>query len=286
MKDNHGEVPAECGVRHDRRGERREQAAEHQERQSRDEDHMDFETLRERALAYREELLARKDKIAPADFGWYPYDTMANIFHLDALLSGPQRQVFDSIAGTRIADIGAADGDFGFFLEDELGCEVDLIDNAPTNFNGLRGARRLVEELPSRAQVHEIDLDTQFRLPAERYGAVFFLGLLYHLKNPFLVLERLAERAELCFVSTRIAQVTPDGTRIADQPVAYLLDPAEANDDATNFWIFSETGLRRIFDRTGWEVVDFTTVGCQEDSDPRTPDRDERAFALLRSRKA
>ncbi|CAM06267.1 hypothetical protein A8924_0091 [Saccharopolyspora erythraea NRRL 2338] len=248
---------------------------------------MDFDTLRERALAFREDLLARKEKIAPAEFGWYPYDTMANILHLDALLSGPRRSVFDSIAGGRIADIGAADGDFGFFLESELGCQVDLIDNAPTNFNGLRGARRLVEELSSSTRVHEIDLDSQFGLPAEHYHAVFFLGLLYHLKNPFYVLEALSARADLCFVSTRIAQLAPDHqTRLKDQPVAYLLDPREANNDATNFWIFSETGLRRLFDRTGWDVLDFVTVGCTEGSDPAAQDRDERAFALLHSKAA
>ena len=244
---------------------------------------MNFETFRDRALAYREDLLARKEKIAPADFGWYPYDTMANVFHLDALLSGDRREIFGEIAGTRIADIGAADGDFGFFLAEELGCAVDVIDNAPTNFNGLRGARRLAAELDLPVEVHEIDLDTQFSMPAERYGAVLFLGLLYHLKNPFLVLERLAERAELCFVSTRVAQQAPDGTEIAGQPVAYLLDPAEANNDATNFWIFSETGLRRLFARTGWEVLDFTTVGCQEGSNPSDQHKDQRAFALLRS---
>ena len=247
---------------------------------------MDFETLRDRALAFRTELLARKEKIAPADFDWYPYDTMANILHLDALPTGKHREVLTGLAGSRIADIGAADGDFGFFLEAELGCQVDIIDNAPTNFNGLRGARRLVTELSSTAQVHEIDLDTQFRLPAEHYGAVFFLGLLYHLKNPFYVLETLARHADVCFVSTRVAQVTPDGTPIKEQPVAYLLHATEANNDPTNYWIFSETGLRRLFDRTGWEVLDFTTVGCQEGSDPRSQDRDERAFALLRSRQA
>ncbi|WP_258344087.1 class I SAM-dependent methyltransferase [Saccharopolyspora gregorii] len=245
----------------------------------------DFDTLRERALAFREELLARKEKIAPAEFDWYPYDTMANIFHLDRLLTGPQRQVFDRIAGSRIADIGAADGDFGFFLEHELGCSVDVVDNPPTNFNGLRGARRLVEELSSAVRVHEIDLDSQFALPAQHYGAVFFLGLLYHLKNPFYVLEALAQRAELCFLSTRVARQAPDGTPLREQPVAYLLDPAEANDDATNFWIFSEAGLKRLFARTGWEVVEFTTVGCADGSEPARADRDERAFALLRSTK-
>lgn len=246
---------------------------------------MDFETLRDRALAFREELLTRKEKIAPRDFEWYPYDTMANILHLDTLLSGPRRALFGSLTGARVADIGAADGDFGFFLEQELGCRVDVIDNAPTNFNGLRGARRLVAELDSTVGVHEIDLDTQFSLPAQRYRAVFFLGLLYHLKNPFYVLEALAARTEWCFVSTRVAQVAPDHrTRLHDQPVAYLLDPAEANNDATNFWIFSQAGLRRLFDRAGWHVMDFVTVGCRSDSDPSSQDRDERAFALLRSK--
>jgi hypothetical protein len=246
---------------------------------------MDFEDVKKQALDYRDELLARKAAIAPDDFDWYPYDTMANVFHLDAMLTGDRRTIFDQIAGHPVADIGAADGDFGFYLEQRLGCTVDLIDNGPTNFNGLRGARRLVAELDSTTTVHETDLDRQFALPREHYQAVFLLGILYHLKNPFYVLEALARHTELCFVSTRVAQLTPDhNTRIKHVPVAYLLDPQETNNDATNYWIFSEVGLRRLFDRTGWDVLDFTTVGATTGSDPATPDRDERAFALLRSR--
>lgn len=244
---------------------------------------MEFEALRESALAFRAKLLARKDEIDP-DFGWYPYDTMAGILHLDALLTGPQRAVFDDIAGGSVADIGAGDGDFGFFMESELGCRVDLVDNARPNYNDLRAARRLVTELGSSARVHDVDLDTQFALPAEHYDAVFFMGLLYHLKNPYYAMEAVAARSELCFVSTRVARLAPDGTPIRHLPVAYLLEPTEANNDDTNYWIFSETGLRRLFDRTGWDVLDFTTVGCQEGSNPRDADRDERAFALLRSR--
>lgn len=246
---------------------------------------MDFEDVKKQALDYRDELLARKAAIAPTDFSWYPYDTMANVLHLDATLTGDRRSIFGDIAGHPVADIGAADGDFGFFLEQRLGCTVDLIDNGPTNFNNLRAARTLVEQLDSTTTVHETDLDSQFTLPRDHYQAVFFLGILYHLKNPFYVLEQLAKHTELCFVSTRIAQLTPDhNTRIKHVPVAYLLDPQETNNDATNYWIFSEVGLRRLFDRTGWEILDFTTVGATTGSDPATPDRDERAFALLRSR--
>jgi hypothetical protein len=65
-------------------------------------------------------------------------------------------------------------------------------------------------------------------------------------------------------------------------PVAYLLDEREINDDPTNFWIFSHMGLRRLIDRSGWDILDFMSTGCTRKSNPI--DRDERAFCLLRSR--
>jgi hypothetical protein len=91
-------------------------------------------------------------------------------------------------------------------------------------------------------------------------------------------------RARYCLLSTRVAQVTPSGTRMNDEPLAYLLGPTEANNDPTNFWIFSSAGLRRLCERTGWKIKDFTTIGCTRGSDPAHGDRDERAYCLLESR--
>jgi hypothetical protein len=67
-------------------------------------------------------------------------------------------------------------------------------------------------------------------------------------------------------------------------PVGYLLAADECNNDATNYWIFSEAGLRRLLHRTGWDVLDFGTVGATGMSDPATAKGDERAFCLVRSR--
>jgi hypothetical protein len=64
------------------------------------------------------------------------------------------------------------------------------------------------------------------------------------------------------------------------------VDPYETNNDPTNYWIFTEMGLRRIFSRTGWEVVSLITLGALVDSDPASAEFDQRAFALLRSRNA
>jgi len=226
-----------------------------------------------------------KAKIAPTDFAWYPYGSLYNVPHLGRLLSEPHRDLSRLIGGRRVADIGGADGEMAFFFERQ-GVAVDVIDWPATNYNGLRGARALKEALGSTVRLHEVDLDSQFQLPEERYGLVLFLGILYHLKNPFYVLEALSHRADWCLISTRIARHTPDGAlNLAQYPLGYLLDPTELNNDDTNYWIFSEMGLRRILDRTGWEMRDFITLGDTLHSDPVRPENDERAFCLVQSRR-
>ena len=117
----------------------------------------------------------------------------------------------------------------------------------------------LARELSSPAGVHDLNLDGQFTLPHPDYGLALFLGILYHLKNPFYVLETLAAYADWCILSTRIAQVTPSKrTRIEEEPVAYLLAPRESNNDPTNYWIFSFAGLLTLLERTGWIVMGQT----------------------------
>jgi tRNA (mo5U34)-methyltransferase len=146
------------------------------------------------------------------------------------------------------------------FLE-KISLSVDVIDNEPTNFNRLEGARILKKALQSSVGIRSIDLDSQFVLHSEKYDVVFLLGILCHLKNPFFVLETLARMTRYRFVSTRIARETPDGHPLSPYPVAYPLGPRECNDDNTNFWIFSEEGLKRLIDRTGWKLLSYIAVG-------------------------
>ncbi len=245
---------------------------------------MDVSEFRQRALEFEPELEARKLRLAPQS-EWYPYGTLNNFHTFDAMLTGEHRELSRYLDAGPIADIGAADGDLSFLLH-SLGYEVDIIDNGPTNWNGLRGARLLAEEAGAGVSVHEVDLDSQFVLPRQ-YGLAFFLGILYHLQNPFYALHHLSRSSRYAFLSTKVAQVTGDAAVRLDQaPVAYLLGADECNNDATNYWVFSVAGLRRLFDRTGWEVLEFTTGGCTIDSEPASMDRDERAFCFLRSRAA
>jgi tRNA (mo5U34)-methyltransferase len=215
---------------------------------------------------------------------WYLYETLSNVSHLDALLEGTYRDLGQLAGGRPVADIGAADGDLAFTLEAAAGWTVDIIDTAKSNMNGLEGARRLRAALGSQVSIHDIDLDSQFRLPRESYGLVIFLGILYHLQNPFYALHQLAAASEYCLMSTRVARFAgPERTSIADLPIGYLVGPAELNDDASNYWIFSPAGVERIVSRAGWDIISGINVGAVETSTPDSLEHDERMFVLLRS---
>lgn len=235
--------------------------------------------LASRMRAWRGELgdMKRGNRLAAGE--WYPYDILANVDHLARLLA--DRPDFFARLDGPIADIGAADGDLGFFLE-QCGFDVDLFDWPATNANRMLALHRLKHLLGARSAIHELDLERDFALPRGRYALILLLGTLYHLKNPFHVLERLARYSDLCLLSTRVARFSPDhAVELARAPVAYLLGERECNDDPTNFWIFSEMGFRRLAERTGWRVVELLALGNTTASDPATAAGDERIFVLL-----
>jgi 2-polyprenyl-3-methyl-5-hydroxy-6-metoxy-1,4-benzoquinol methylase len=248
--------------------------------------------LQERAVSFGRSLKLQRQQLAPPEF-WYPYGTMSNFDVINSLLTGKNRTLLRDINPKRAADIGGADGDVAFFLEQE-GWDMTIIDNPPTNWNGLRGAKLFKEATGSKVQIVETDLDAQFTLTND-YDLVFFMGILYHLKNPFFALERLSAHARHAIISTRVMRWSkPVSSTKHDSnarqllehlPVAYLLDWSECNNDPTNFWIFSDAGLRRILDRSGWIIRDYLIIGEKENADPFNAQNDARAFALLESRR-
>jgi hypothetical protein len=142
--------------------------------------------------------------------------------------------------------------------------------------------------LGSSVGIHAVDLDSQFQLPGD-YDFALFLGILYHLKNPFYAMEQLARRARRVFLSTRVMTFDrpadePGAVDLSARPLAYLVGPDEANHDATNYWMFTNVGLKRMLDRCGWDIEEYRTAGAVGRSDPWSQEGDERAFALLRSR--
>ena len=233
----------------------------------------------ERARGFKRVLDAAR---RPLGFEWYAYHSLSGVQHLETLLGGAHGYVLEAARAEGILDIGCGDGDLALFFE-SLGYKVTAVDYPPANQNGMQGVKALCAELGSGVEVREMDVDNEFVLDG-KYGLAFCLGVLYHLKNPFFVLEHLARVSRYCVLSTRIARCLPDGAPMPEgHALAYLLREDELNLDDTNFWIFSEPALRRLLERTRWEVVSFFTTGHTVGSDPTSLDRDERAFCLLKS---
>jgi SAM-dependent methyltransferase len=240
------------------------------------------DAFREHAAGFAGKLAALKLANPLTNYGWYPYDSLTCCPVLAELVGEHIDTVLEAARREAVLDLGCADGDLAFLFA-SLGCEVDAVDHPQSNFNQMFGVQALARLLPG-VMVHALDLDARFELPRKTYGFALFLGTLYHLRNPFYALEALAERASYCVVSTRIAQRTPSGLPIGEEPVAYLLGPREANNDPTNFWIFSRAGLLRLVRRAGWSVESELRLGCLSESNPVDAEADERIFLLLRSR--
>lgn len=73
---------------------------------------------------------------------------------------------------------------------------------------------------------------------------------------------------------------------MSEEALAYLVGEYELNADESNFWIFSEAGLRRILERSGWRIRGWIKTGNTVNSEPVRLDRDERAICLMESLRA
>jgi hypothetical protein len=134
-------------------------------------------------------------------------------------------------------------------------------------------------------RVAEIDIDRDTTLPARRCGLAVFLGVLYHLKNPLGVLEAIGEQARYCLLSTAVTRFAPgESADISRMPAAFLAGRDGLRGDETNYWIFTDGGLRNLIDRAGWEVCDWLALR-DDDSLLWGSQKDERVLCLLRSRR-
>jgi tRNA (mo5U34)-methyltransferase len=253
---------------------------------------MELAEMRSRAAQFGARLDEVKAELEGPSWGWYPWKIVPEFIDtFNALLTGENRRLFEDPAGTRVADIGAADGDLAFFFA-SIGFTVDIIDGGEPSIREqrLQPARMLKRALDSPAEIHGVDLDHDFELP-HTYDVVFLLGVLYHLRNPFLALETLAGSTRHCIISTKVARYARRPGRfgrgrrleIAEVPVAYLLDTHEASEaDTTNYWVFSEAGLRRLVERAGWTLLDYHRWGNLAKAEPGSTD-EARVWCLLRS---
>ena len=242
------------------------------------------EELIERRYEFSKRLTEAKKEPLPSQLTWYPYDSMASIDHIAPFICQHFAEFERAFQSGPVLDFGCGDGDIPLFFA-SLGCDVTAVDNPSNNHNWMAGVRALRERLDLPLRIFELNADSATRLPGVTYGLALSLGVLYHLKNPYLALETLANQSRYCVLSTRVADVTKSGVPIKNEPLAYLLDRREANNDPTNQWIFSPAGLEMIAKRSGWRILDRLTVGCTKSPNPTDLDKDARMFVFMRSQR-
>jgi tRNA (mo5U34)-methyltransferase len=176
----------------------------------------------------------------------------------------------DDLSGRRVLDIGARDGFFSFECE-RRGADVLAVDQMPADETGFQVTRDL---LGSQVKFQQ---DNVYNLSAERYGEfdlVLFLGVLYHLRDPLLALDRIWDvcRGRL-IVETQLldnafqdssgefrtlASVAPELEKTA---VMQFYPGGSLNEDPTCVWAPNSTCLRAMLTSAGFEVDHETTVG-------------------------
>jgi tRNA (mo5U34)-methyltransferase len=140
----------------------------------------------------------------------------------------------DGVEGKTVLDIGAWDGAFSFESERRGAARVLATDHfswvgpgwgKKESFDFARKA------IGSRVETKLIDVPDISSDTVGRFDVVLFLGVLYHLLHPLLMLERIAPIArELLVVETETALDDED------RPAMVFFPGAELNNDATNWW--------------------------------------------------
>jgi tRNA (mo5U34)-methyltransferase len=162
------------------------------------------------------------------------------------------------VEGKTVLDIGAWDGYYSFEAERRGAARVLATDHfcwsgpgwgTKAGFDYVHGQTR------SRVESHDVDVFDLDPTKLGTFDAVLFLGVLYHLKDPFGGLEKAAAMAGDCLIVE-----TQTDMNDTDEPVMRYYLGSELNGDGTNFWapnilclenMMRELGFRR-FDTWVW----------------------------------
>src|SRR6185437_10565553 len=156
-----------------------------------------FSPLVRRGIKFSKRFEAAKRAIVNPPYAWYPYNCFANLFNLQILMKRSGLSMDRLSRDNSILDIGAADGALSFFFE-FLGFDVECWDHPATNINGMAAVHDLSRSLGSGITIRDIDMDAAFNM-TRHFDLCLFLGTLYHLRNPFYALDKLASSVNFCF---------------------------------------------------------------------------------------
>jgi tRNA (mo5U34)-methyltransferase len=201
----------------------------------------------------------------------------------------------EDLTGLRVLDIGTRDGFFAFECE-RRGADVTAVDYMEPEQTGFPVAKELLGSSVEFAQ------DNVYNLTEDRYGTfdlVLFLGVLYHLRDPMLALDRIWDvcRGRL-IVETQViddalltssgefkalAEIDPELERA---PLMQFYPGAVLNNDPTNVWAPNQACLRAMLEEVGFAVDAQLRIGQRGIAFANWEDDHERRYWRRRDRTA
>jgi tRNA (mo5U34)-methyltransferase len=161
-----------------------------------------------------------------------------------------------SLVGRSVLDIGAWDGFFSFEAERRGASRIVAADSYAWHGVGWgTGAGKAGFELARAAlgsRVEDVDIDVM-ELSPERIGTfdvVLFLGVLYHMRDPLLALERVASVTRGLLILETVVDMV--GFR---RPAVAFYPDRELNGDPTNWWGANVPAVHAMLQSVGFERV-------------------------------
>ncbi len=172
---------------------------------------------------------------------------------IDVAATLRQYQLPANLTGKTFLDIGAWDGAFSFEAE-RRGAQRVLAtdwfiwkDMGWGSKKGFETARRALQ-----SKVEDLTIDVYDIAPEKigKWDVVLFAGVLYHLKNPLLALERVASvTSELLVLETAI------DFRFCRRPAIAFYPHSELNNDPTNWCAPNLYALKAMLQSCGFREI-------------------------------
>ena len=172
----------------------------------------------------------------------------------------------EDLSGMRVLDLGARDGFFSFECEKRGATEVIAVDYSPMDLTGFGVAREILNSKVKwiTSNVYKIN-----ELNLGKFDLILFLGVIYHLRNPYLAIDRihdsLKDNGKVLveshvidggFVNENgdwidLAEIDP---RLSNLQIAQFYKAGDLSGDRTCPWAPSLNTLEVMFQNSGFTI--------------------------------